>query len=56
MVVYDYFPLFVLFHSNEASVQLTMSSSCRYRPRISFGLRQQVDVPSRFQFIIRDRC
>ena len=27
IVVYDYFPLFVLFHSNEAFVQLTMSSS-----------------------------
>ena len=29
MVVYDYFPLFVLFHSNETFVQLTMSSGCK---------------------------
>ena len=29
MVVCDYFPLFVLFHSNETFVQLTMSSSCK---------------------------
>ena len=29
MVVYDYFPLFVLFHSSETFVQLTMSSSCK---------------------------
>ena len=29
MVVYDYFPLFVLFHSNETFVQLAMSSGCK---------------------------
>ena len=56
MVVYDYFPLIALFHSNEAFVQLAMSSGCKCRPRISFGLRQQVDISSRFQFIISYRC
>ena len=43
----------VLFLSIEASVQLAMSSGVRFPQRISFGLRQQVDISSRFRFTTR---